>query len=175
MFRNVTAVTIRSLPARTYLSYSIDITVLQNSGGSFVRLRLFLLRIDWSRQSLRSITELPCDQRSFLRLITKKVDIIDGTTQVEGTVQKTQVNFFFAVLFSSHQQSSNCSTFATPRVSGEFNTAKMNNSWLQRLMSGSGSLLPQLFPENGSHKQRTPQEVDSFLASSMAQLNVNQR
>jgi len=51
----------------------------------------------------------------------------------------------------------------------------MNSNWLQRLLNGSGSpLVPQLFPDN-RNAAATSQELDSFLADSMAQLNVQQR
>ncbi|CAJ1954890.1 unnamed protein product [Cylindrotheca closterium] len=51
----------------------------------------------------------------------------------------------------------------------------MDNYWLQRLMNGPGSpLVPHVCAEN-THRGTTSQELDSFLASSMAQLDVQQR
>ncbi|CAJ1954889.1 unnamed protein product [Cylindrotheca closterium] len=51
----------------------------------------------------------------------------------------------------------------------------MENSWLQRLMNGPGSpLVPHVSAEN-TPRGTTSQELDLFLASSMAQLDVQQR
>ncbi|KAL3937388.1 MAG: hypothetical protein SGBAC_007499 [Bacillariaceae sp.] len=51
----------------------------------------------------------------------------------------------------------------------------MNSSWLQRLLNGpDSSLAPHVFPDSRD-VATTSQEIDSFLASSMAQLNVQER
>ncbi|KAL3937387.1 MAG: hypothetical protein SGBAC_007498 [Bacillariaceae sp.] len=52
----------------------------------------------------------------------------------------------------------------------------MNSNWLQRLLNGSGSsLMPHLFPANRNAEGTTHEEIDAFLANSMAQLDVQQR